>query len=273
MSTVAKYKKYYDSLKGKDVKSQSLLEQNKTKEDLILQQYKNAAKTASNAYNDSSKQLDQQKARAIQEANAFEQRLARYIPELNQRSGISGTGMAESTALEAYSAQEGQKRNAISKYETEQNNLLKEYARTASAMENEKLSKIADIDAQNLAILSQAKDNLTNAYKSNLQILGEGVKNETISVKDYIDYYNSVVDELDPELDANLMMQYNDIAGVPKGMLLKFKTDKKITRDFDGETYEYKDGRWIPVVEEPNTEKTNLQNKIKGSFFKSNLIK
>ena len=217
MST-KKYKDALAKIQKDDVENVALLEQNEIKENAVIEQYKKAAKNVQNAYKDSIATVDRQKVQAMQDANALNERLARYIPEMNQRAGIAGTGMAESTALKAYAAADAQRRGIATAYDTQKGSIMQDYAKAAAEMENAKAAAITEIDLANAGIVASAEAKkkteseakLAN-QKTNLAALGTGVQEGSVSLQDYLDYYNKMSASLDEDEDIALIQQYKDV--------------------------------------------------------------
>ena len=267
MSTVKKYKEYFDSIDEADEESKAMLEQNQAKENSIIKQYKAVADASASAYKDSIAQVDRQKAQAMQDINALEERLARYIPEINQRAGIAGTGMAESVALEMAAAQDAQRRATSTAYNTQKNSIMQEYKKAALEQETQKQAQLGEIDLSNIAVVGSANTARINTQKANLGALGTGVQDGSIALQDYLDYYNKISGALDPDKDIALIQQYKDI--------MTDSIDKKDRKDgqifkYNGKYYKMADDGSITEVSAEEFEKqkqTEGKSSSKTSFW------
>lgn len=239
MSTVKKYKEYFDSIDEADEESKAMLEQNQGRENSIIKQYKAIADSSANAFKDSIAQVDRQKAQAMQDINGLEERLARYIPEMNQRAGIAGTGMAESVALEMAAAQDAQRRATSTAYDTQKNGIIHDYRKAALEQEIQKQAQLGEIDLSNIALVGNAKSTRANTQKSNLGALGAGVEEGSVALQDYLDYYNKISGTLDPDKDIALIQQYKDI--------MTDNVDKKDRKD--GQIFKY-NGKYYKFTED-----------------------
>ena len=239
MSTVKKYKEYFDSIDEADEESKAMLEQNQARENSIIKQYKAIADSSANAFKDSIAQVDRQKAQAMQDINGLEERLARYIPEMNQRAGITGTGMAESVALEMAAAQDAQRRATSTAYDTQKNGIIHDYRKAALEQEIQKQAQLGEIDLSNIALVGNAKSTRANTQKSNLGALGTGVEEGSVALQDYLDYYNKISGTLDPDKDIALIQQYKDI--------MTDNVDKKDRKD--GQIFKY-NGKYYRMADD-----------------------
>lgn len=246
MLTLKKYKEYYNSVGENDEESKLRLEQNEKRENSVLKQYQDIAAATENAYKDSIARVDRQRAQAMQDVNALDERLARYIPEINQRAGVAGTGMSETTALQLYAAQDAQRRGVANDYDTQKNSIMQDYRKAALKLEGEKASALSDIDLLNNEILVSAagkkeSDEVAKeqTMRNNLAALGQGALDGSVPLQDYFDYYNKVLPELDPDEDLGYLQQY-------KNILINYAVNKELkdgsTFIINGKRYEYRDG-------------------------------
>ena len=215
------YEEYYDSVK-EDKVATAKIKANEIREKNVNNTYDQIERSAANAYKDSVAKVDRQKSQAMQDANALNERLARYIPEVNQRMGVGGTGTSDTLTLEMY-AEANKRRQGISDtYDTQKMDMLKAYQDAATARELERASKLDEIEISNIEALASAatakeekekveEETKDATQKNNLGALGQGVIDGSISFKDYADYYNKASGDLDDDEDLALKLQYDEI--------------------------------------------------------------
>lgn len=215
------YEEYYDSVK-EDKVATAKIKANEIREKNVNNTYDQIERSAANAYKDSVAKVDRQKSQAMQDANALNERLARYIPEVNQRMGAGGTGTSDTLTLEMY-AEANRRRQGISDtYDTQKIDMLKAYQDAATARELERASKLDEIEISNIEALAAAatakeekekveEETKDATQKNNLGALGQGVIDGSVSFKDYADYYNKVSGDLDDDEDLALKLQYDEI--------------------------------------------------------------
>ncbi len=287
--TLKKYDEYYDSVK-EDKTATAKIKANEIREKNVNNMYDQIASSAANAYKDSVAKVDRQKSQAMQDANALNERLARYILEVNQRMGVGGTGMSDTLTLETYAKAASQRRDISDMYDAQKNDMFKAYQDAATARELEKASKLNEIDISNVDAMALAaekaeakaeaeKEKEKTTQATNLGTLGQGFVEGGVSFQDYVDYYNKVSDSLDEDDNALVEAQHKAVLKeqyARQNGTYGLSAVKKINGKYytladeygnirevqNGELtilrdgfYKYQDGKWVKLSDEEMRER------------------